>query len=300
MVESNKITECFFRLSREDGTYASEPIRLNCDGTIYGYSHPNESSWTFINGHVAFLNSDGVASTIFDECKIIGNKIIMKGDFCLIPNTKIRHKLEQIDFNWSERPRFGLLTKKHLAIPIQQFEWEIGDHTYGVPLVLEPGGAKLKIGKFCSIAGGVTIILGNHNTHTATTYPFVSLQEFWPGARGLNIADHYSNGDVVIKNDVWIGHGATIMSGVTIGNGAVIAAHSVVSKDVPPYAIVGGVPAKVLRFRHSQDQIESLLNMEWWDWADEIIDERISILMGDLNVFLAAFADPISGDIERS
>lgn len=129
-------------------------------------------------------------------------------------------------------------------------------------------GAQLKIGNFCSIASNITVLLGgNHRTDWVTTYPFGHCKNF-PDVAPVK-GHPKTNGNVVIGNDVWIGSGATIMSGVTIGDGAVIAANSHVVKDVAPYSIVGGNPAKHIKFRFTEEQIKSLLQIQWWNWDNK-------------------------------
>lgn len=158
-------------------------------------------------------------------------------------------------------------------------KYKIGEYTYGYPKVLEWGeGAKLTIGKFCSIAENVTIFLGgNHRIDWITTYPFPSLLEYFPAAHDI-IGHPCTKGDIIIHNDVWIGTGVVIMSGVTIGSGAVIAAYSVVTKDVLSYEVVGGNPAKHLKFRFEPNKIEKLLDLKWWDWPIEKIKSSTEYL----------------------
>ena len=167
-------------------------------------------------------------------------------------------------------------------------KYTIGDLTYGIPTIMHWGEkATLNIGKFCSIASDVTIFLGgNHRTDWVSTYPFNVLNGPFPNAR--NVAGHPSTkGDVVIGNDVWIGWGATILSGVTIGNGAVIAAKAVVTKDVPPYAIVAGNPAQIVKYRFSKEVINSLEKIQWWNWPIEKINSNIrKICNSDMNAFV--------------
>lgn len=144
---------------------------------------------------------------------------------------------------------------------------------------------KLKIGKFCSIACGAKFLFNsaNHTVKSLTTYPFPIFFEEW----GLDVRDITTawdnKGDIVIGNDVWIGYEAVIMSGVTIGDGAIIGTRAVVTKDVPPYTIVGGVPAKQIRKRFSEETISELLELKWWDWTFEKISQNIEFIKnGDL------------------
>lgn len=166
--------------------------------------------------------------------------------------------------------------------------YEIGLWTYGSPKIYSWGeSATLKIGNYCSIGDGVAIMLGGeHRTDWVTTYPFNML---W--SEGAGIEGHpATKGDVVIGHDVWIGQEAYILSGVHIGNGAVIAARSVVTKDVEPYSIVGGVPAKRLRYRFSPSIIEQLQKIAWWNWPEEDIAAAIPYLLSqDIEKFILYF-----------
>ncbi len=164
--------------------------------------------------------------------------------------------------------------------------FEIGEYTYGTPEVYSWGeGATLRIGKFCSIAPGVVILLGGeHRTDWVTTYPFNVL---FPEAR--QFAGHpKTKGDVIIGHDVWVARDSLILSGVTVGTGAVIAARSVVTRDVPPYAIVGGNPARILRYRFNEAQISALLAVQWWNWPRERIVQALPYLLSEnIEDFLA-------------
>ncbi len=158
---------------------------------------------------------------------------------------------------------------------------DIGEYTYGHPRVLTwHTHEKLRIGKFCSIAEDVSILLGGqHPITNVTSYPLeFALKE----AANLPFAYPdipYFKHSVTIGNDVWIGFGATILPGVTIGDGAVIGARSVVTKDVEPYAIVGGNPAEVIRKRFSEEIIAELLRIRWWEWSIERIEALFPLLM---------------------
>ncbi len=139
---------------------------------------------------------------------------------------------------------------------------------------------KLIIGKFCSIACGAKFIFNsaNHTLSSLSTYPFPIFFEEW----GLDIKDVAvawdNKGDIVIGNDVWIGYEAVIMAGVTIGDGAIIGTRAVVTKDVPPYTIVGGVPAKPIRKRFDDETLDELLKIRWWDWSEEKIARNIQAI----------------------
>lgn len=159
---------------------------------------------------------------------------------------------------------------------------EVGDFTYGNPKVKEWGeDTKLIIGKFCSISSDVVILLGgNHRVDWITTYPFPVLTHEWPTAS--NIKGHpATKGDVIIGNDVWIGYGATILSGIVIGDGAAIGARSVVAKNVEPYSIVAGNPAREIKKRFNDETIKKLLDLKWWNWELDKIKENINILCGN-------------------
>lgn len=160
-----------------------------------------------------------------------------------------------------------------------------GKWTYGIPTIHRwSGDERLKVGAFCSIAAGVQILLGGeHRTDWVTTWPFAN---FWRGSRDI-VGHPKSKGDVVIGNDVWIAHESLILSGVRIGDGAVIGARAVVGKDVPPYHIVAGNPARIVRARFTPDIVERLLAVAWWTWDDVRIERAaISMSSGDVVGFL--------------
>ena len=175
------------------------------------------------------------------------------------------------------------------GMALRQAEWSsrpdviVGDFTYawGPRIKTWGEGAKCYIGSFCSIAGNVQIFLGgDHRVDWITTYPFAELMPekyTIPGSPK-------SKGDVIIGNDVWIGNDAKIMSGVHIGDGAVIAGSAVVTHDVDPYEIVGGVPAKHIRYRVPKERIMDLLRLSWWRWPIEKIAAAVPILQsGDID-----------------
>lgn len=143
----------------------------------------------------------------------------------------------------------------------------VGEGTYFAEPPQRRGNANtINIGKYCSIARNVVFDSGfNHNTNFVSTYPFFAMT-------GKGESNVVCKGDISIGHDVWICENVLIMSGVTIGNGAVIGANSIVTKDIPAYAIVAGSPAKLIKYRFNTDQIISLLNLTWWDWPKEKIE----------------------------
>lgn len=167
--------------------------------------------------------------------------------------------------------------KKTLQELYPQFQF--GRETYGNPKVHAWGeGATLRVGSFTSIASGVQIFLGGeHRIDWVTTFPFNKLWE-----EGKNIPGHpRTKGDILIGNDVWIATEAIIMSGVTIGDGAVIGARAVVTKDVPPYSIVAGNPAIMIKKRFDDKTIQRLLEIKWWDWDNSKIREALPLLLNN-------------------
>lgn len=168
----------------------------------------------------------------------------------------------------------------------------IGGFTYcSGPLELVTYGesGEIQIGRFCSIADNVHIFFGGmHSMDGVSTYPAEKLLEFLPGIPVVRST--FSKGPVVIGNDVWIGEGATILSGVTIGDGAVIGARAVVSRDVPPYSVAVGNPAREVRKRFAKEDIDFLLSIHWWTWNKDSIREFAPYIFdgGDINAFRAA------------
>ena len=181
-------------------------------------------------------------------------------------------------------PRTGDSQTIYLKNAVQNPRIEIGDFTIYNDFARDPrdfqknnvlyhypvNGDRLVIGKFCSIACGARFLMNsaNHALGSLSTYVFPIFYEEW--GHGMEVTEAWDHrGDIVIGNDVWIGYEAVILSGVTIGDGAIVAARSVVTRDVPPYTIVGGVPARPIRRRFDQETIDALLELRWWDWPLE-------------------------------
>ena len=190
-------------------------------------------------------------------------------------------------------PRTGDRQTVYLKNVIKNAGISIGDYTMYNDFVHDPrdfeknnvlyyypvNKNQLRVGKFCSIACGAKFLFtsANHTMRSLSTYPFPIFFEEW----GLDVKDITSawdnKGDIVIGNDVWIGTNVFLLAGVKIGDGAIIGAGAIVTHDVEPYAVVGGVPAKVIRYRYPKWMIESFMRIQWWDWSLEKIEENIEL-----------------------
>ena len=197
-------------------------------------------------------------------------------------------------------PRIDDYQTIYLKSVITRDNIEVGDYTiyndfYNDPINFEKNNVlyqypvnndKLIIGKFCSIACKAKFLMtsGNHTMKSLATYTFPIFYEEW-GLDVNKVTDAWDNkGDIVIGNDVWIGYDSIIMSGVKIGDGAIIGTRAIVTNDVPPYTIVGGVPAKVIKKRFSDNVILKLLNIKWWNWSYKKIQENIKYIQsGNIN-----------------
>lgn len=163
----------------------------------------------------------------------------------------------------------------------------MGHRSYGEPII-RGDISNVIVGRYTSIAQGVIADCGwHHNIDWVTTYP---LNVIVP--KLSHIEGHpKTKGDIVIGSDVWIGEGAVIMGGVTIGDGAVVGAHAVVTKDVEPYSVVVGIPAKKVKKRFDEETIEALLKIKWWDWSDEqVLEAGPLLLQNDIKKFIEKHA----------
>ena len=197
-------------------------------------------------------------------------------------------------------PRTGDKQTVYLKNVITDPAITVGDYTMYNDFVNDPVGFeknnvlyhypinrdRLIIGKFCSIACGAKFLFNsaNHTLSSLSTYPFPLFFEEW-GLEKRNVAESWDNkGDIVLGNDVWIGYEAVIMAGVTIGDGAIIGARAVVTKDVPPYTVAGGIPAKPIKKRYPEETIAALSELKWWDWPENRIAQNLhAIQAGETN-----------------
>ncbi len=183
---------------------------------------------------------------------------------------------------YAYRPPFYLSQDKRYS------QYDIGDYTYGKPTVLSWGeDANLKIGRFCSIASDVKIFMGGgHRTDWVTTYPFSDVFEKAKGFTGHPV----SKGDVVIGHDVWIATDVIVLSGAQVDNGAVLSTRSIITSAVPPYAIVAGNPARIVRYRFDDKTIAALLDIEWWYWPINEIEAAWHLLLSsDIRKFIETY-----------
>lgn len=183
---------------------------------------------------------------------IITNPLIEVGEYSYYSGYYDNPNFEDgcVRYMWGDQVSRGLFN------PIEDMGWHVD---------------KLSIGNYVCIASGVIILMGgnhNHPTDSISVYPFAE-----------TIADTYEpKGDTVIKSDAWIGMNAMIMPGITIGEGAIVASGSVVTKDVPPYTVVGGNPAKVIKSRFTEEETEQLLEMRWFDWKRPLVEEAMPLI----------------------
>jgi len=192
-------------------------------------------------------------------------------------------------------PRTGDTQTVYLDAVITDPSIEVGEYTMYNDFVKDPADFeknnvlyhypvnhdRLVIGKYCSIACGAKFVYtsANHTMKSLSTYPFPLFWEEYDLAKSRVTEAWDNKGDITIGNDVWIGYEAVVMSGVHIGNGAIIGTRAVVTRDVEPYTIVGGVPARPIRKRYDQSTIEKLEEICWWNWSREKIQAKLEDLM---------------------
>jgi len=235
-----------------------------------------------------------LAVSYYHEGKIEESKAICDKILEVQPDNQTILSLQktlQHNKNLSFRPP-SFFTKNDPAC----LQYDIGDYTYGKPHVLSWGeGTTLRIGRYCSIAEGVVILLGGeHRADWVTTYPFNAIFQLTEKHHNSTPPQqaHKSKGDVIIGSDVWIGYQSLILSGVTIGDGSIIGAHSVVTKDVPAYGVVGGNPAKHIKCRFEQNVISKLQQIAWWNWDDEKVLKALPYLLSsDIQKFLDRYGE---------
>ena len=218
-------------------------------------------------GRIAATNQDaGEGSEVVNSMA----KVTEVGYRNFIRHTDVGHAYRQYRMNFHGSVVGGYDYDDYLAVTMGPRSYMIG-----AELKMEPPCAML-IGKYCSIADDVLFMANNDHDYAATsTYPLYLLDKSMPSKYREGEANHSGKRQIIIGNDVWIGTRATICAGVRIGNGAIVAAGSVVTRDVPPYAIVGGNPAKVIKYRFDEDTIKYFQEIKWWHWPEtEIVKHK--------------------------
>lgn len=261
----------------------AQELWLAADGTVQGYNHPHERRWELREGHLSLLHEEGWTSVTFDTVAPQGSGLHLQGRHLLATDGPVLC-LDNLPAPF-ELPAPGPL-RDAFRHAIDHHGWRVGNFTYGLPEVVGPQFDRLEVGAYCSIGGRVTFVLGQHNHRFVSTFPFRLLPEPWTNVPH-QVQDHVSRGPLLIGNDVWIGNDAVVMGGLGIGDGAIVGANAVVTRDVPPYAIVAGVPAKVIGFRFDPDVIARLLRLRWWSWPRARIDRMLPLMLQeDIHRFL--------------
>lgn len=287
--DRDKLMSSTWSFEQVGGGVVADAVKLAGDGKVLGYTHADQASWQLEHEVLTFVAADGRVSTRFDDVWLADDRLVLEGDFLIAPALRVRLRLRERE--WSAPAPFLSQSCLYFESQIRELGWTIGAHTYGRPLVYAHGPERLHIGKYCAIGEQVAIVLANHRPDFVSIYPFALLQAHWRSVPE-GVSDHSGKGDVNIGNDVWIGHGAMIASGVRIGDGAVVASLAVVTKHVPPYAIVAGNPARVIRQRFDDRKIKALLEIAWWNWDDRKVDHYIPLILSqDIDTFIKAARD---------
>jgi len=286
------LTQRYWRYGLVNCPPVCNALRFETNGKISGYYSNNEVNWKIEKSNLIIYDSEGNISVFFDEIesKLSQDSVEILGWYKDDTEPKISMTPHPPTF----QPRIFSQLRDSMSSLINSYGYEVGDYSYGYVNAVDPQFGKMKIGKFCSIGPNFTAIIGNHDWRLVTSYPFLHVdkvfdnrEEQWDLSGVSDREDHYSNGVTEIGNDVWIGKDVIVTSGIKIGDGAVLAAGAVVTKDVPSYAIVGGNPAKIIRYRFDQDTINRLLNLRWWDWSRAKLTSFLpSLLSSDIKKFL--------------
>jgi virginiamycin A acetyltransferase len=195
---------------------------------------------------------------------------------------KISRKLVQLGF------LEGIHFWNELSLLTTNFNFTVGRHSYGYENFFKHGNRISSIGAFCSIAYNVYAADGNHPTDFISTHPFFYDKDWGFIDEDRTELLNKKNDRIVIGNDVWIGCNVTILPSVKIGNGIIVGAGSLINKDIPDYAVVAGVPAKIIRYRFEPEIITKLNEIKWWDWSDEKIKENIDYFKDNIG-FIKSF-----------
>lgn len=260
-----------FKFGSVGGDIYSEELKFWVDGTISGYHDDNEFRWELNDkDELIIYSKQGKISHVFELDNDVSGK--WSGQYLLSKKVRRDYLIPQpANYELSDN------SPSRKLMPFQK----IGRHVYGkIEFLSTPySEAKdfLEIGNFVSIGPQVKMVVRNHDYQQVSTYNFMSNRtDFtWKYYGHDPNQDHVYSSKTVIGSDVWIGANATLIGGITVGHGAVIGTESVVTKDVPPYAIVAGNPAKVVRMRFNEQQVKELLAIAWWNWSDDKINRDL-------------------------
>lgn len=264
-------------------------FQLASDGSIKDIAssgHDNERYWECLDGQLFLFSSTRQLTAVFDCRHEEDGYSYWEGLHQGSVPLELRLYDQRSDL-FDFKTKF---TSRHL---IDYGALTVGPHTYGIPLLVDyDHGGQVEIGDYCSIGQNVYFVTANHDLELVTTYPFKSLETFYRDQPLPMADDHVLSRPTQVGNDVWIGNNVQIMAGVTIGDGAVIGAGAVVTKDVEPYAIVAGNPARLIRYRvENPDHRKALQVIAWWEWPEEVVAERLEDIMSkDLAGFIAKYA----------
>jgi acetyltransferase-like isoleucine patch superfamily enzyme/SAM-dependent methyltransferase len=285
----------------------SDHICLLIDTSSYRQSQGDEPEaiLAYIMMELSFseeveIKNEGLNIIFFDALKTDLSQIKIERVFCRVAiENENESALNQEEFRQIQHYSISELNVKKQLLELSLFKQNykplshqtknsqivVGEYTYAdgpVNFILSNPEDKIEIGRFCSIGSNISILGGGeHYLNRVTTFPLRFLSTFNDSV--FHNVDARTKGVTRIGNDVWIGRGVTVLSGVTIGNGAVVGAESVVTQNVPDYAIVAGNPAQVIRYRFSQDTIEYLLEFQWWNWDIEKVLEHVELLYQNPN-----------------
>ena len=296
------LTQRYWRYGLVGSAPVCNALRFNPNGRISGYYSKNEHRWEIENSNLIIYDVYGNKSVFFDDIKskLKDDGVEILGWY----KDDVEPKISMAPQLPTFQPRVFSQLRDSMMHLVSDHGYEVGDYSYGLVNAVDPQFGKMKIGKFCSIGPNFTAIIGNHDWRLVTSYPFIqidkvfnNIEEQWDLSEISDKEDHYSNGTTEIGNDVWVGKDVIVISGIKIGDGAVIAAGAVVTKDVPAYSIVGGNPAKLIRYRFSPEIINRLLNLRWWDWEKEKLSHFLPLLVShDIEKFLDA-AESLEGEL---
>lgn len=283
MFDINDKPYCTF--SRMNGDF-KRYFKLDIDGVIKDIGtegNDNERFWSFDGAILTLYSSSKSVTSVFYVKESDDEQCLLEGYFM----DKIPLKIVCVK---NRSDLFENKTKYHHRDIIDSGQLVVGPHTYGRLHLHDKFSEKIIIGDYCSIAQKVDWFLMNHRIDLISTYPFSNLKAFWTDDE-VKHEDHVSKGMIIVGNDVWIGMSAKIMSGVTIGDGAVIAAGAIVTKNVEPYSIVAGNPAKHIKYRiEDADDRRKMQAIAWWNWSEEKVSENINkIVNPDIKAFIKEF-----------